>query len=137
MQEINTMNIDIRFSESMNYAWAIFHQPVSTDDFIDCLSDEDFTAQLKENNTKNLLLDCSRIGGFSVPGMSDYIDTHFAKQMAANEIEKISVVIDDDTFYMLQFIFTELEEKHAANQPQILFFNTSQFYDGFEAVNWF
>ena len=122
MEQVTVQYLTIRFSENINYAWALFNGPVSIEEFIESLDDADFQAELKEKGTTNLLLDCTRIGTFSIPDMSDYLDGRFMNAMAEASIEKISVVVDGNVLYMMQFVFQGIEDNHADDKTAIRFF---------------
>ena len=137
MEQITVQYLTIRFSENINYAWALFNGPVDIKGFKASLDDADFGAALKEKGTTNLLLDCTRIGTFSIPEMSDCLDGSFTDAMAAADIEKISVVVDGNILYMMKFIFQGIEDNHADDKTAIRFFNEEQFQQSAEAVEWF
>ncbi len=137
MEQITVQDLTIRFSENINYVWALFSGPVDNEGFIQSLDDAGFHAALKEKDTINLLLDCTRIGTFSIPNMSDYLDGRFMGAMDAAGIEKISVIVDGNVLYMMKFVFQGIEDNHADDKTAIRFFNEEQFQQSAEAVEWF
>ena len=137
MKQLTTENISIRFSENINYAWALFNGPVSNDEFKNSLNDKSFRTSLKKSNTTNLLLDCSRLGRFSIPEMSDYLDIDFTNVMANIDVKNVSVLVDENVLSMMQFIFKQIENDHAGSKTHIRFFNSGQFTASSEAIEWF
>lgn len=137
MEQLVIKNLTVRIAENINYVWVLINEQTNREEFVESLGDSDFHKLLKQNTVKNLLVDCSNMWSFGIPEMSEYLDVEFMTSMRSIGVEKISVIINDEVFSMLSFVFQGIENSHSRNSPKLRFFSGSQFYQSFESVNWF
>jgi hypothetical protein len=137
MEQFTIQNLTVRISSDFNYVWILLDEQTRSEQFAASLGDASFHSLLQRYNVKNILLDCGKMWVFSIPEMSNYLDTDYTAAMRENGVEKISVVVNDEVFSIMSSIFQGIEANHAQSSPQIRFFNTSSFYESFESVAWF
>jgi hypothetical protein len=137
MEQFTIQNLTVRVSEDFNYVWVLLDEQARSEQFAASLGDASFHSLLRRFYVNNILLDCSKMWVFSVPEMSDFLDKEFTVAMRDSGVEKISVIINDEVFSIMSFIFQGIEGNHAQSPPQIRFFNTASFYESFESVAWF
>jgi hypothetical protein len=137
MEQFKIQDLTFRYSPDFNYVWVLIAEQTNSEQFGASLGSAEFYALVQRYKVKNMLLDCGKMWVFSIPDMSSYLDGTFAAQMRDNGVEKISVVINAETFSMLSGILQGIEFNHLQNPPQIRFFSTEQFYDSFDSVSWF
>lgn len=137
MEQFNIQNLTLRVSPDFNYVWVLLDEQARSPEFAASLSDAQFQQLLQHYKVRNILLDCSKMQVFSIPDMSSYLDKEFANLMNSIGVEKISVIINDETFQMLSGIFLGIQSRHLQNAPQIRFFGSDSFYNSFDSVSWF
>jgi hypothetical protein len=137
MEQFTIQNLTVRVSADFNYVWILLDEQTRSEQFAASLGDASFHSLLRQYKVRNILLDCGKMWVFSIPEMSNYLDTDFTAAMRENAVEKISVVVNDEVFSIMSFVFQGIEANHAQGSPQIRFFNTSSFYESFESVAWF
>lgn len=137
MQQYSINNLTVRISENINYVWVLLPEEVSGKDFAAMLGDSEFHRLLQQNNVQNVLIDCSNMWNFGIPEMSDYLDKDFTVSMQQFGVKKISIIINQEVYSLLNFVFQSIENNHKQGSPQIRFFGSLQFYESFESVSWF
>ena len=137
MEQFTIKNITVRIADDINYVWVLLDEQVNREEFADSLGDAEFHALLQQHNARNLLVDCGKMWSFGTPEMSDYLDTGLTAAMREIRVRKISVVVSENVYSMLPFIFEAIENNHAENSPEIRFFTSAQFQESFESVAWF
>ena len=137
MEQVSIKNLTVRIADGINHVWVILDEQVNRETFAESLGDADFSALLQQHQTKNVLIDCTRMWSFGIPEMSDYLDTKLTASMRPIGVQKISVVVSDEAMSYLALIFQGIEVKHNDSTPKIRFFGASQFYESFDSVSWF
>jgi len=137
MEQFTIQNLTVRVSEDFNYIWVLLDEQTRSEEFAASLGNPEFLSLLMLRRVKNILLDCSKMWVFSIPDMSNFLDTLFAEMMRASDVEKVSVIINEEIFSIMSGIFQGIEAKHLQSPPQIRFFSTASFYESFDSVSWF
>ena len=137
MEQFTIRNLTVRVSEDFNYIWVLLDEFTKSDEFVAALRDSEFLSQLMLRRVKNILLDCGKMLVLSIPDMPEFLDTEFADMMQACGVEKVSIIINEEVFSIMQGFLTPIEDKHRASVPQIRFFDRTSFYNSFESVSWF
>jgi hypothetical protein len=137
MEQFTIQNLTVRVSEDFNYIWVLVDAETRSEQFAASLGNNLFLSLLMLRSVKKILLDCSKMLIFSIPDMSNFLDTSFAEKMRLSGVEKVSVIINEEIFSMMSGIFQAVESKHIQSPPQIRFFSTASFYESFDSVSWF
>ena len=137
MEQFSIQNLTVRVSEDFKYIWVLLDEYTKSVQFIGSLRDDAFYELLRRYRVKNILLDCGKMLVLSIPDMPEFLDTEFADKLRENNVEKVSIIINEEVFSIMRGFLEPIESKRRDSVPQIRFFDTASFYESFDSVSWF